>query len=93
MKKKKISLLDDIADWILNVWFYAKNLNNDHKIRRCLMNVELIEENWQKDKWINSDFLINVLLRNDKFFFDFGSVSSAAKDFIYLVIEKDDLSI
>ena len=52
------------------------------------MNVELIRENWQKDKWIDCDFLINILLRNDKWFYDFASISSAEKNRIYLFIEK-----
>ena len=77
-EKKEISKLD-FTDWIINVWNYS-NFKDLKIIRCCLINVELIEEKWQKDKWINCNFLINVLLKNDNFFYDFGSISSTAKD-------------
>ena len=63
-------------------------LANEVIFEHCLMKIESIEDNWKKYEWIDSEFLIDKLLSNDKSFFDFGSLCSADKHKIDNIIKK-----
>ena len=85
---------NELCDWILNLWKYAKDMNNNEIIETyALVNLELIKDKWNNEKYIDCEFLIDHLLRNDPSFFDF-EVFIQAKDFklnklkIYDIIAK-----
>ena len=85
---------NELCDWILNLWKYAKDMDKNEIIETyALVNLELIKDHWDDEKYIDSEFLINHLLKNDSSFFDF-EVFIQAKDFmlnklkIYDIITK-----
>ena len=68
---------------------------NDNEIIEvyALVNLELIKDHWDHENYIDCEFLIDHLLRNDSSFFDF-EVFIQAKDYllnkvtIYNIITK-----
>ena len=85
---------NELCDWILNLWKYAKDMNNNETIETyALVYLELIKDHWNNEKYIDCEFLIDHLLRNDPSFFDF-EVFIQAKDLnlnklmIYDIIRK-----
>ena len=63
---------NELCDWILNLWKYAKYMEYDDIMETyALANLELIRENWDHEKYISCEFLIKHLFKNDPSFFDF----------------------
>ena len=72
MMKKYFKNENKLCDWILNLWKYAKVMQYDDIMEiYANVNLELIKENWDHEKYISCEFLINQLLKNDPSFFDF----------------------
>ena len=72
MRKKYFKNQNELCDWILNLWKYAKVMQYDDIMEiYAKVNLELIRENWDHEKYISCEFLINHLLKNDRSFFDF----------------------
>ena len=85
---------NELCDWIINLWKYAKDMEHDETIKiYALVNLELIKDHWDHEKYISCEFLIDHLLRNDPSFFNF-EVFIQAKDLainkakIYHIITK-----
>ena len=63
---------NELCDWILNLWKYAKIMQYDDIMETyAVANLEFIRENWDHEKYISCEFLIDHLLKNDPSFFDF----------------------
>ena len=63
---------NELCDWIINLWKYAKDMEHDETIEiYALVNLELIKDHWDHEKYISCEFLIDHLLRNDPSFFNF----------------------
>ena len=78
--KKYFLYENELCDWIINVWKYAKDMEHDETIEiYALVNLELIKDHWDHEKYISCEFLIDHLLRNDPSFFSF-EVFIQAKD-------------
>ena len=72
MMKKYFKNENELCDWILNLWKYAKFMQYDDIMETyALANLELIRENWDHEKYNSCEFLIDHLLKNDPSFFDF----------------------
>ena len=62
----------ELCDWIINLWMYAKYMNCDDKMNTyALCNRELIKDQWDNEKYISCEFLLNHLMNNDPSFFNF----------------------
>ena len=61
----------ELCDWILNLWLYSKNMSDGIIEMYALVNLELIKDYWDHHTYINCEFIIDHLLRNDSSFFDF----------------------
>ena len=92
--KKYFLYENELCDWIINLWKYAKDMEHDETIEiYALVNLELIKDHWDDEKYISSEFVIDHLRRNDLSFFNF-EVFIQAKDFsisktkIYDIITK-----
>ena len=73
---------NELCDWILNLWKYAKYMRFDDVMETyAIANLELIRENWDPEKYISCQFLVDHVLKNDPSFFDF-EVFIQAKDFL-----------
>ena len=71
---------NELCDWIINLWKYAKDMEHDETIEiYALVNLEVIRDYWDHEKYISCEFLIDHLLRNDPSFFNF-EVFIQAKD-------------
>ena len=78
--KKYYFTENELCDWIINLWKYAKDMEHDETIEiYALVNLELIKDHWDHEKYISCEFLIDHLLRNDPSFFNF-EVFIQAKD-------------
>ena len=78
--KKYFLYENELCDWIINLWKYAKDMEHDETIEiYALVNLELIKDHWDHEKYISCEFLIDDLLRNDPSFFNF-KVFIQAKD-------------
>ena len=78
--KKYFLYENELCDWIINLWKYAKDMEHDETIEiYALVNLELIKDHWDHEKYISCEFLIDHLLRNDPSFFNF-EVFIQAKD-------------
>ena len=63
---------NELCDWIINLWKYAKDMEHDETIEiYALVNLKLIKDHWDHEKYISCEFLIDHLLRNDPSFFNF----------------------
>ena len=72
MMKKYFKNENELCDWKLNLWKYAKYMQFDDIMETyAIANLELIRENWDHGKYISCEFLVNHLLKNDPSFFDF----------------------
>ena len=77
---------NELCDWIINLWKYAKDMEHDETIMKKYHGKD-------HEKYISCEFLIDHLLRNDPSFFNF-EVFIQAKDLsinkakIYDIITK-----
>ena len=72
MMKNYFKNEQELCDWILNLWKYAKYMNYDDIMETyALCNLELIKDHWDHEKYISCEFLIKHLLENDPSFFNF----------------------
>ena len=72
MMKNYFKNENELCDWILNLWKYAKYMEYDDIMEtNALCNLELIKDHWDHEKYISCDFLIKHLLENDPSFFNF----------------------
>ena len=86
----------ELCDWIINVWYYSKYMNDDEILEMyAFVNLELIKDYWDKENYIDCEFLIRHLLANDSSFFN-SEVFIQPKNFsfskynIYNIITKPD---
>ena len=64
MMKKYFKNENELCDWILNLWKYAKYMQFDDIMETyTTANLELIRENWNHEKYISCEFLVNHLLK------------------------------
>ena len=50
---------NELCDWILNLWKYAKYMRFDDVMETyAIANLELIRENWDPEKYISCQFLL-----------------------------------
>ena len=98
MIKRYFEYENELCDWIINLWKYAKDMEYDETIEiYALVNLELIKDHWDDEKYISSEFLIDHLLRNDPSFFNF-EIFIQAKDLllnktkIYDIITKPSIN-
>ena len=93
--KKWFEIEHELCDWIINLWQYSKNLDDEILEMYAFVNLELIMDYWDHENLINCEFLIDQLLKNDSSFFNF-EVFVQAKNFclskfmIYNLITKPD---
>ena len=93
--KKWFEIEHELCDWIINLWQYSKNLDDEILEMYAFVNLELIMDYWDHENLINWEFLIDQLLKNDSSFFNF-EVFVQAKNFclskfmIYNLITKPD---
>ena len=82
---------NELCDWIINLWKYAKHMEHDETIEiYALVNLELIKDHWDHEKYISCEFLIDHLLRNDPSFFNF-EVFIQAKDLLINKVKTYDI--
>ena len=86
----------ELCDWIINLWNYSKYMNDDEILEMYpFVNLELIKDYWDKENYIDCEFLIGHLLANDSSFFNF-EIFLQPKNFsfskynIYNIITKPD---
>ena len=86
----------ELCDWIINLWYYSKYMNDDEILEMyAFVNLELIKDYWDKENYIDCEFLIGHLLANYPSFFNF-EVFIQAKNYsfskynIYNIITKPD---
>ena len=86
----------ELCDWIINLWYYSKYMNDDEILEMyAFVNLELIKDYWDKENYIDCEFLIEHLLANDSSFFNF-EIFIQPKNFsfskynIYNIITKPD---
>ena len=86
----------ELCDWIINLWYYSKYMNDDEILEMyAFVNLELVKDYWDKENYIDCEFLIRHLLANDPSFFNF-EVFIQAKNYsfstynIYNIITKPD---
>ena len=81
--KQWFEIEHELCDWIINLWTYSKYMNND----------KILDKDWDKENYIDCEFLLAHLLANDSSFFNF-EVFIQAKNFclskymIYNIITK-----
>ena len=86
----------ELCDWIINLWYYSKYMNDDEILEMyAFVNLELIKYYWDKENYIDCEFLIGHLLANDSSFFNFEVFIqpknfSFSKHNIYNIITKPD---
>ena len=62
----------EMCDWILNVWKYAKFMLHDDLCKKYMYaNLELIKDHRNNEEWISCEFLLEHLVTNDPSFYDF----------------------
>ena len=94
--KKWFEYEHELCDWIINLWLYSKYIGKDKILEMyAFVNLELIKDNWEKEKFIDCEFLISHLINNDASFFDFeifiqAKNISLSKLNIYNIITKPD---
>ena len=72
MMKEFFKNENELCDWILNLWKYAKYMDYDDIMETyALCNLELIRDHWDHEKYISCEFLIDHLLKNYPSFFNF----------------------
>ena len=72
LMKKYFKQENELCDWILNLWNYVKVMEYDDIMETyAFVNLELIKDHWDDEKYISCEFLIDHLLRNDPSFFNF----------------------
>ena len=94
--KQWFEIEHELCDWIINLWLYSKYMNDDKILEMyAFVNLELIKDYWDKENYIDCEFLLGHLLVNDPSFFNF-EVFIPAKDYclskcnIYNLITKPD---
>ena len=81
--KRYFECENELCDWIINLWKYAKDMEYDETIEiYALVNLEPIKDHWDDEKYISSEFAIDRLLRNDPSFFNF-EIFIQAKDLFF----------
>ena len=77
----------DVPNLVINIW----NFSNHEKCEQCFLymnyNINALKEKWS-EQYIDFDFLINVLNKRDKNFYDFVKVWGDEKNIIYKIIQK-----
>ena len=91
--KKWFEIEHELCDWIINLWQYSKNLDDEILEMYAFVNLELIKDYWDHENFINCNFLIDQLLKNDSSFFNFEVFVQAknlclSKFMIYNLITK-----
>ena len=70
--KRYFECENELCDWIINLWKYSKEMEYDEVIEMyAFVNLELIKDHWDHEKYISDEFVIDHLLRNDPSFFNF----------------------
>ena len=94
--KQWFEIEHELCDWIINLWTYSKYMNDDKILEMyAFVNLELIKDYWDKENYIDCEFLLDHLLANDSSFFNF-EVFIQAKNYclsnynIYNLITKPD---
>ena len=59
--KQWFKIEHELCDWIINLWTYSKYMNDD----------KILDEDWDKENYIDCEFLLAHLLANDSSFFNF----------------------
>ena len=72
MMKEYFKNTQELCDWIINLWNYAKYMLIDCLCNTyALVNLELIKDHWDHENFINCEFLIKHLLDSNPRFYDF----------------------
>ena len=93
--KKWFEIEHELCDWIINLWQYSKNADDEILGMYAFINLELIKDYWDHENFIDCEFLIGQLLKNDSSFFNFEVFVQAknlclSKFMIYNLITKPD---
>ena len=83
---KKIFESLELADLLLNIWWYADNLNFPILNQYAQWNIEIAKELW-KPEYQNFNEIIKNVLSKDKSL-NLGEISSAEKKLVYYLIYK-----
>ena len=92
--KQWFEIEHELCDWIINLWTYSKYMNDDKILEMyAFVNLELIKDYWDKENYIDCEFLLAHLLANDSSFFNFEVFIQAknlclSKYMIYNIITK-----
>ena len=82
----------ELCDWIINLWFLSKTEKKKDFSDDFFANLELIKDNWDKEKFLDVEFVIDHSVRNDPSLFDFdlfNGVKNFDKTIIYDIILKE----
>ena len=82
----------ELCDWIINLWFLSKIEKKKDFSDDFFANLELIKDNWDKEKFLDVEFVIDHSVRNDPSLFDFdlfNGVKNFDKTIIYDIILKE----
>ena len=78
----------DLLNLLINVWDYADKPNCPICKQYQQWCISAAKEKWQ-DSYIEFDFVINCLKKQNKNWLDLGKISSAHRNQIYVVISKE----
>ena len=82
----------DLPNLLINIWDYADKPNCPICKQYQKWCITAANEQWEKE-FIDFDFAINTLKKQNKNWFDFGKISSENRNQIYVVISKEKKSI
>ena len=82
----------DLPNLLINIWDYADKPNCPICKQYQKWCITAANEQWEKG-FIDFDFAINTLKKQNKNWFDFGKISSENRNQIYVVISKEKKSI
>ena len=77
----------DLPNLLINVWDYVNKPNCPICKQYQKWCISAAKEKW-KDSYIEFDFVIGCLKKQNKNWFDFGEISLANRNQIYVVISK-----
>ena len=75
----------ELPDLLFNVWCYTDRPNDPICVQYQQWCVEVAKERWSS-QYLDFDYVIENLRKQNKKFYNFGKISSADKNIIYRVI-------
>ena len=79
----------DLPNLLINIWDYANKPDCPICKQYLKWCITAAKEQWE-NAFINFDFVINALKKQNRNWYDLGKISSANRNKIYLIISKEN---